>query len=286
TARWPSFSRASTIWRRWLCTSLLVLAGAAQAAPGIQTETQKGAAALRAMHAEAAAFIEAQFGLTPPTTFTLVAAGDPDALTAQFDAAGIRTLFFTGDRTCPPARVGGVANRAMIALCWNEGPVTTPQARAVMVHELMHQVQYTLANNRPARPLGQGDWLLGPAWMVEGSAEWVEEVFRNGRATDGTRLFELQEPARRNQTPLSQLSVHGSLATGRTYGVARFAAYVLAERFGDQALFDYFSALGRLADRDAAFREVFGMSIAAFEEEFERIRRHYGDARRWAGVAE
>jgi len=256
------------------------------AASGIFAETPEGAAALREMHAEAAAFFQSEYDLTIPEGFAIVAATGADALTAQFHAAGIQTLFFVGDRTCPPSRVGGVANRAMVALCWPEAPVTSPYARAVMVHEVMHQVQYTLAQDRPAQRRGEEDWLLGPAWLVEGSAEWVEEVFRNGRAADGVRFFELQEPARRNQTQLEDLTVHGSLQTGRTYGVARFAAFLLAERFGDQALFDYFAALGRLKDRDAAFREVFGMSLAAFEADFASVRRHYGNARTWAGVAE
>jgi len=276
-------------WRRSLCTKLFALAvsaGAAFAEPAVFAETEAGAEALREMHAGGVQFFLEEYGIDVPGGYALIAATGAEALRAQIARAGLRVgEGFDDARTCPARRVGGVAGRSFIALCWNEGPVTLDQARATMVHEIMHQVQYSLARDRPARR-GADGWLLGPAWMVEGSAEWVEEVFRNGRASDGARLFRLQEPARRNQTALGDLQAHGTLTTGRTYGVARFAAYLLAERVGDAALFTYWSALGRLQDRDAAFAEAFGMTRAAFERDFARVRRHYGDARRWAGVAE
>ncbi|MEO0390210.1 MAG: hypothetical protein AAF218_04640 [Pseudomonadota bacterium] len=277
------------IWRRCLCTSaaaLALTAGALSAEPKVFAETPEGAAALREMHALGVQFFDKQYDMAVPGGFALIAAGSAEGLVTQLQAAGFRVRGIKAARTCPGHRTGGIAGRGMVALCWSDaGPLVTDAARATMVHELMHQVQYHLAQDFPVRRVGD-DLLFGPAWMVEGSAEWIEEVFRNGRASDGTRLFRLQEPARRNQTALTDLVAHGSLETGRTYGVARFAAYLLAERYGDQALFDYFVALGRLEDRDAAFREVFGMSLAQFEAEFAAVRRHYGDARRWAGVAE
>ena len=276
-------------WRRSLCTKLCALAlsaGAALAEPAVFAETAAGEDALRQMHAEGVQFFQEQYDIDVPGGFALFAAGDAQALRVQIARAGFRVGDNLNDaRTCPGTRVGGVASRSFLALCWHEGPVVSDQARAVMVHELMHQVQYSLARDRPARRLGD-DWLMGPAWLLEGSAEWVEEVYRNGRASDGARLFKLQRHARRNQTPLDQLIAHGSLVDGRMYGVARFAAYLLAERVGDAALFDYFAALGRLEDRDAAFAAAFRMSRADFERDFAAIRRHYGDARRWAGVAE
>ncbi|MEL7100517.1 MAG: hypothetical protein AAGM84_16955 [Pseudomonadota bacterium] len=277
------------IWRRSRCIKALALAlwaGAGFAEPPVFTETEAGAEALREMYAQGVQFFQEQYDAEVPGGFALIAATGPEALRAQIARAGFRVGRNMDDaRTCPARRVGGVASREFVALCWNTGPVVSDQARATMVHELMHQVQYSLARDRPARRDGDG-WLLGPAWMLEGSAEWVEEVFRNGRASDGARLFRLQEPARRNQTPLADLHAHGTMTSGRTYGVARFAAYLLAERVGDDALFAYWAALGRVEDREAAFAEAFGLSLADFERDFAAIRRHYGDARRWAGVAE
>ncbi|MEO0939079.1 MAG: hypothetical protein AAFY38_13075 [Pseudomonadota bacterium] len=276
-------------WRRSLCTKALALAlwaGAAWSEPAIFAETQAGAAALRDMYAGGVQFFKDQYDVKVPQGFALIAATGPAALRAQIAQAGLRAgVGFDDARVCPARRVGGVAGRSFVALCWNAGPERSDHARAVMVHELMHQVQYTLARDRPARRSGD-DWLLGPAWLLEGSAEWVEEVFRNGRASDGVRLFALQEPARRNQTALSELQVHGTMVDGRVYGVGRFAAYLLAERVGDAALFAYWAALGRTRDREAAFAEAFGMTLDDFQRDFAAIRRHYGDARRWAGVAE
>jgi hypothetical protein len=158
----------------------------------------------------------------------------------------------------------------------------SPRLDSILVHEFMHQVQYELATDIPARRLhNKKDWLLGPSWMVEGSAEVIEELYKNpaARTNDGKVLFNLQTPARRARVVLSDLNQSGMVNTGPSYGTARFAAFVLMQKHGVQSLFDYFVALGDLEDRDAAFRQVFGQSLASFEVEFETLRRDFGAVR-------
>jgi hypothetical protein len=92
-------------------------------------------------------------------------------------------------------------------------------------------------------------------------------------------LFQMQKPARSARVVLDELNQSGSVNTARGYGTARYAAYVLAQKFGVQSLFDYFQALGETEDRDAAFQRVFGQSLASFEDEFEGLRREFGTAR-------
>ena len=97
-------------------------------------------------------------------------------------------------------------------------------------------------------------------------------------------LFNLQSSARRSRLTLDQMRATGALGDGQAYGVARFAAFLLAGRYGPQALLDYFAQLGETKDQDAAFLAAFGTTMVGFEAEFEAVRRDFGAAKAYVGV--
>ncbi|MEP4196737.1 MAG: hypothetical protein ABJL99_13990 [Aliishimia sp.] len=182
-------------------------------------------------------------------------------------------------RFCGHRHAGAFAGRGLIGFCWPvEGqPVTLGGLLAVMGHEMMHQAQYDLALDVPARKLSDGsDRLLGPGWLVEGSAEVIELSAKGIEpSVTGSAFFNVQNGARRSRILLSDLTRSDAVKTSEQYGVARFAAMLLARKHGRAALFTYFDALGRSADRDVAFQTAFGQSFYAFEAEFEAVRRDF-----------
>ncbi len=289
------------IWHLRRCTKATVLlvlwAGSLWADVPIQAASVQERALLRQTEAQVRRYFRTTFGVEVTTPFALVGAGDAEALLSQVQAAQsaggwrVRRKPLNAARVCPSGRIGGAANRTFIALCWPM-PVTGGagyhglrlSAGAVLAHEYIHQLQYDLAQDRPAQRLGDY-WLLGPAWLVEGTAEVFEEHYRTGgAAVDGAALFNMQSSARRSRLTLDQMRATGALADGQAYGVARFAAFLLSGRYGPDALLDYFAALGRTKDQDAAFLAAFGTTMVAFESDFEAVRRDFGAAKAYVGM--
>jgi hypothetical protein len=253
-------------------------------------------AVLENAETKARAFFADEFDVRLSGSFGLIGTDDPEQadtfLNEALSARGMRPRKTPLDieKLCKGRAVGAAANRGFIVMCWRKPKAYSqawsdeimPRLGSILVHEYMHQVQYELAIDIPARRLpNKKDWLLGPSWMVEGSAEVIEELYENpvARSDDGTVLFNIQSSARRARVILSDLNQSGSVSDGAAYGTARFAAFILAKRHGVQSLFDYFQALGEVEDRDAAFRRVFGQSLVSFEAEFETLRRDFGAAR-------
>jgi len=80
---------------------------------------------------------------------------------------------------------------------------------------------------------------------------------------------------------LEDLSAKGTVVSDQDYGVARFATYLLGQKYGTRSLFDYFAALGRGDRNEQAFQSQFDMSLSAFDAEFEALCRDYEAARWW-----
>lgn len=249
---------------------------------------------LRSTEAEVRRFVTDRFGIRLAGQFVLVAAEDDRSLKSVMDT-GLermdRPALNLGDRYeryCTDNKVGGLAGRNFIALCWPEATAPDPAysalrsagVRPVLAHEFAHQAQYELAADIPPRLRNDGTALLGPEWMVEGMAEYVELRFTAAPdVVDGPDFFDLQSPARRSRTALSDMRANGSVISPSDYQVVRFAALLLAQKHGGRALFDYFESLGRLGDQAEAFRATFGQDMEAFETEFESLRRDYEAAR-------
>lgn len=257
----------------------------------ILTDTSLGDArrlALNSAVRDADRWLEQQTGLEIKGRFVVLGA-DRRSMSRVLDAGYARlarprpNVPDMTNRICGGPRPNAIASRDFILVCWPLAPKAdhSKALTALLVHEFFHQLQYDLARVRNDKPDGRTR-KLGPAWMVEGSAEVFEMLYVLGKIPDeGRDFFNLQNPARRSLVTLPELNAHGSVVGAQGYGAARFAASLLARRHGLEKMVGYFRWLGRGVGQKAAFEESFGQSLQAFEEEFEYLRRNYGAARDW-----
>lgn len=286
-------SAAHSWW--FIClASFLVLAGpSAWAMPrDVLTDTRIGDArrdALELAASQVSAWMSARTGQPAPTEYVLLGAG-PASVSGVLDAAYLRlekprpNVNANMNVLCGGQRANAISSSDFVLFCFPEDSPERPnplRLGSIMAHEIFHQMQYDLSDTRDDRP-GVGPRRLGPAWLVEGSAEVLELLYVQALLpADGEALFELQNPARRSRKTLSSLQAHGSVRDPGSYGVARFAAVLLARRHGVVGFINYFKGLGQGDSRTKAFERAFGQSMQDFEAEFEAVRRDFGAARDW-----
>lgn len=258
----------------------------------ILTDTRLGDTrreALTTSASQVGTWLMTRTGRAAPTEYLLLGAG-PDTLSVVLDAAYTRLekprprVNANVSVLCGGPYPNAIASADFILVCFPEdGPEKVNRLRlsAVLAHEMFHQMQYDLSKTRADRP-SDGPRKLGPAWLVEGSAEVLELLYIQALLpADGPELFDLQSPARRSRITLSSLQAHGTVRDPASYGVARFAASLLARRHGIDGFINYFAALGRGQGQSEAFQRTFGQTFEAFEAEFETVRRDFGAARDW-----
>ena len=242
-------------------------------------------------------FFAENFGQNIENPIALIGTSDPSLLNEHLSKAlkemGRRQRSSPVDvgKLCDEKPIGAAANRSYTVMCWlkpkayDRGWLASIQQRLppILAHEFTHQLQYHLANDDPPQRInGTKELLLGPSWMVEGTAEVFERIYsvqvqgKDAADTADQALFNMQTRARRSRLTLTQLTEAGSIKGRGGYGTARFAAFVLAQRNRPEDLLEYFTVLGQTKDRDVAFEKVFGLSFDKFEADFERIRRDFG----------
>lgn len=164
---------------------------------------------------------------------------------------------------------GGVAYRNQLPVCWSKKTKYSPaQLRAkvtgIMMHEYMHHAQRELTTDKSfALPNYYARRKMGPKWMVEGTAE----VAKN------PGLAGLVKRAGESSKPLRSMREHGSMKSWKEYTVAHLAAQILADRSGEQAMFNYWRYIGQRRNWESAFKAAFGMGLGDFERQFEVLRR-------------
>ncbi|MEL6884447.1 MAG: hypothetical protein AAFP87_08060 [Pseudomonadota bacterium] len=232
----------------------------------------------------ARAFYLERYGHQIAGDFAILGGDDPRALeqaalarrktTGRSTRDMFRTPMQCGSQRAPRAR----AYRDMAMLCWAAPPAYDAGWRAanqvwwarIVVHEYLHGIQNELLGGDFRRRLPSGQRALGPMWLVEGAAEVFEEEYfaLHSRFNE----YSIGTHTRRARESIKRLADMHQRVVGRDYDVAQFAAHLLGERFGRKALIDYFGALQTSDSWDAAFRKTFGMSLDAFEQEFETMR--------------
>jgi len=141
----------------------------------------------------------------------------------------------------------------------------------IVVHEAFHDLQYTLLAGR-----APGDPAVAPAWLGEGSAEYIAY-----RAIAEYRLDTLENIRRAwiarvksSPAPLRALETYAGFAPQNSpYPLSALAIDRLTQTGGEALLVAYFETVGRGASWPDAFRTVFGKSVEAFYDEFETYRR-------------
>lgn len=275
-----------------IALSLLVMQSAHAAPRDILTDTRIGDARRAALELAAdrvSVWISARTGQPAPSDYILLGAG-PKSVSGVLDAAYLRLekprpIINTDlNVLCGGTTPNAISSADFILFCFPDDVKRPPnplRLGSVLAHEIFHQMQYDLSDTRDDRP-GVGPRRLGPAWLVEGSAEVLELLYIQALLpADGDALFDLQSPARRSRKTLSSLQAHGSVRDPSSYGVARFASVLLARRHGVAGFINYFKGLGDGKSRTDAFEQAFGQSMEAFEAEFETVRRDFGAARDW-----
>lgn len=276
-AHWPSVS-----------TDVLVIP---PAFAGTAAETLS-----RKAHSDARAFFLAQYGLELVGDFAFLVGDrrgvlEAAAIDLRARRGGANKLgFATQPMPCGVQdQVRAVAFRDMALFCW--GPAAYDAAWAArlgpfytrsFVHEYAHGLQSELAGVEARQRLPSGEYALGPKWLVEGAAETLEEEYY---ARVKPRFSERSLGRQRKiilgvDTPLSDL--HDRVTIGSDYDVSQFAAFLLGERFGRDALFAYFDALRGADSWDGAFNATFGMSLAEYEQQFQTMRTDLVAAYRFA----
>jgi hypothetical protein len=148
------------------------------------------------------------------------------------------------------------------------------QRIAVLAHELMHVVQYQLADKRR----GTSD-----QWLREGFSEWAAvRVLERLDVTTLTRaryvrMRHIREAGR--LPPLNKLAngdewlrLNGRVDEVMVYPYAFLAVDLLVQQHGAPKVIDYFRLFASTDDREWAFRETFGQDLVTFERTLrERI---------------
>lgn len=248
------------------------------------------------------AFFAENFGQNIENPIALIGTSDPSLLNEHLSKAlkemGRRQRLSPVDvgKLCDEKPIGAAANRSYTVMCWLKPKAYDRRWLAsieqrlppILTHEFTHQLQYHLANDDPPQRInGTKELLLGPNWMVEGTAEVFERIYsvkvqgKDAANTADQALFNMQAGALRSRLTLTQLIDAGSTKGRGGYGTARFAAFVLAQRNGTEGLLEYFAVLGQTKDRNVAFEKVFGLSFDKFEADFERIRRDFTAAKEY-----
>lgn len=188
----------------------------------------------------------------------------------------------------PSLKYGGQAYRNQLLLCW---PVANsygkawydkvyPVVSAIMAHEYMHHVQRELANDKVSGRGYRTQSKRGPAWMTEGTAELIEYRWRTevlGRKAKS--LNDLLAPAHEHPKTLASMHGWGTVGDASQYKVALFAAWLLAERNGDQSIMTYWRYIGQGRSWDSAFEAAFGESLRSFSSRFEILRHDSAQAK-------
>ena len=237
--------------------------------------------ALETAFRQANVWVNARTGRPSPSGYVLAAgagsvAGILEASKGREGDPGAETR---RQPSCDGPKADAVSTGDLILVCFPKGSrrVDMLHLSGLMAQELFRQLQMELSASRE-----DGATRLGPEWLVEGSADVLEFLYIDALLpADGPGLFDIQNPARRSRTLLADLRATGSVADEATAGMSRFAASLLARRYGVDGFINYFKGLGEGLSQDAAFATTFGLTMDDFDAEFERVRRDFGAARDW-----
>lgn len=186
--------------------------------------------------------------------------------------------------------VSGIAYYNSIALCWK--PLSSeyqanPDAwardlrmelGALLTHEYFHFIQHVLSKEKErGGKTADGQMLMGPAWLLEGTAEYFELRYWRARHPNffGPSVANLQQIYREHRVTLEDLKAFGSVRNLEHYRIALLAVELLAARAGEEALIDFWRKLGAGQTREAAFFEAFGVELSAFSAIFSELGSNY-----------
>ncbi|CAN0236149.1 unnamed protein product, partial [Chrysoparadoxa australica] len=175
--------------------------------------------------------------------------------------------------------LGASASRDGLSFCGTTLALRTPALgelyrmvlSVTMTHEVVHNVQRELSFDKVPRWVNDPDSVrprMGPAWMVEGSAQVIEQAFMEekfGRFVPG--LHAMRTLAAGSDLTLRQIRLAGEVREAAAYDVSAYGVAMLVERYGEETLFRFWRVVGQTDNWFTAFEQVYGMTV----EEFERL---------------
>jgi hypothetical protein len=177
---------------------------------------------------------------------------------------------------------GGEAGYGFMFMCANSdvfsgdwfGAGRAAQRSFALAHEYFHMLQYERAYGRLEGCCSGNNSLkmLGPQWLVEGSAEYV--AFRllgdSGEMNLKREIdWHTQKAAEVGSTLAEMQTRQGYYAEPRASSAGMIAAHLLAEDAGLQSLADFYAGIGSGKDWEAAFEAAFGMTAEEFSVRYE-----------------
>lgn len=145
-----------------------------------------------------------------------------------------------------------------------------------MAHEVVHNVQRELSYDKVPRWVRAQEDVrprMGPAWMVEGSAQVIEQAYMQekfGRSLSGLRGMRTLA-AGSDLTP-GKIRQAGQVRVAAAYDVSAYAVAILVERFGEETLFRFWRVVGQTDNWFTAFEQVYGMTVQDYESLYPTLR--------------
>ncbi len=178
-------------------------------------------------------------------------------------------------------RVEGSAYRHRVSFCMpgeHEQSITSyriwkSRYQYVMLHEFMHHVQREMSYDKVEYD-ETGSRRMGPAWMVEGTA-YLAEIKARGAYNQKVSipmLSALRAKDEDDPLKLEWIRKKQSVRSHREYSASNVATSVLAMRYGEDRIVDFWRAVGEQDDWGRAFKQTFDMELEQFEELFEDLR--------------
>ncbi|MFD3520305.1 hypothetical protein [Streptomyces sp. NPDC058653] len=139
--------------------------------------------------------------------------------------------------------------------------------RVVLTHETTHVA--TREDTSKATPM----------WLSEGFSDWV--AYRDTSPMDGQAAPELERSLRRGDLPAA-LPEDGDFAfdadadeLARAYEGGRLACELIAERWGERKLTDFYRAVGEHDEREGAVEDAMNEVLSVTPEEFGGLWRDH-----------
>ncbi|SNS17539.1 hypothetical protein [Antarctobacter heliothermus] len=240
---------------------------------------------------EAEAFLYRRYGVQVASQVKIIVATNADAWQRLVQEAGTMELQAWADvrargrRDCETEfGLGASASRDGLSFCGTTLALRTPALgelyrmvlSVTMTHEVVHNVQRELSFDKVPRWVNDPDSVrprMGPAWMVEGSAQVIEQAFmeeRYGRFVPG--LHAMRTLAAGSDLTLRQIRLAGEVREAAAYDVSAYGVAMLVERYGEETLFRYWRVVGETDNWFTAFEQVYGMTVEAFEALYVTLR--------------
>ncbi len=225
-------------------------------------------------------FVSAAYGVDLASQIDIVAAVTPEVYRTQMrqtdegrQISG-SNLRKSADRHCV-GEIGGSMLRNVMTFCGSamaaDGTDLAPARfglTLVMIHEYVHHMQRELSYDKTPRWVRKGQKVrprMGPAWMVEGTADYIESQFARAQAGPPVPLFTARFRARMDQRMLRDIRRAEEVRTLADYRASYYGVYLLAERFGPERLITFWRAVGETDNWYTAFETTFGMTVQSFE---------------------